>query len=215
MPLVLKLESLVHKEKIIGDVSRVFVDFGLDMNLPSLPADSRLKNLSLGAGSLLDIGMYTLMFGKLMLDSGLGKNSMEPKVASTQSLVDGVDYMSSVILQYTLTGTQAILTSSVYYKTDPEFMRIEGSLGTITVSGVATSAPRKIKISYKDKEREDQLLEFPVEGFGFFFEADAVALDIASGKVEDDRMPHEETLFILRLMDSIRAAGGVVYPQDS
>ncbi|KAK7207649.1 hypothetical protein BZA70DRAFT_271857 [Myxozyma melibiosi] len=214
-PLVLKLEDLVHKEKAIGDVSRIFVDFGLDMNLGALPETSRLKNRDLGAGALLDIGIYTLTYGKILLDTGLGKNSKKPNVVSMQSLVGGIDYISTVILQYPETGAQAILTSSVYYKTAPEFLRIEGSLGTITVSGVATSSPKVIKITYKDAEKKDEVLEYPRDGFGFWYEADAVAVDIAAGKKEDDRMPLDETIYMLELMDSIRKTGGVVYPQDA
>lgn len=57
----------LHEEKIIGDVQRLFCDFGLDMNMSALPASSRLKDPALGAGALLDIGIYTLMYGTLAL----------------------------------------------------------------------------------------------------------------------------------------------------
>jgi dihydrodiol dehydrogenase / D-xylose 1-dehydrogenase (NADP) len=46
------------------------------------------------------------------------------------------------------------------------------------------------------------------------WEADAVALDIAAGRKENEIMPVEESLRMMRLMDDIRKAGGLKYPQD-
>jgi hypothetical protein len=44
-------------------------------------------------------------------------------------------------------------------------------------------------------------------GKGLFYEADAVACDIAAGRVENAIMPWDETLRVLALMDGIRARG--------
>jgi predicted dehydrogenase len=63
IPLVAKFQDLLHKEKIIGDVLRVFCDFGLNMPIKELPKESRLRDPALGAGSLLDIGIYSLTWG--------------------------------------------------------------------------------------------------------------------------------------------------------
>ncbi|KAK9311931.1 hypothetical protein V1524DRAFT_411237, partial [Lipomyces starkeyi] len=131
-PLVARLKELIHVEHIIGEVSRVFVDFGLEMNLQDLPTDSRVKDPKLGAGALLDIGIYALTLGKIILDTGLGLESTQPSIAASHRccLVDGMDYISSVILTYPA----------------PEFMRIEGSHGSILVSGQAASYGTKMKV---------------------------------------------------------------------
>ncbi|KAK9350031.1 hypothetical protein V1523DRAFT_436698 [Lipomyces doorenjongii] len=199
-PLVARLKELIHVEHIIGEVSRVFVDFGLDMNLQDLPSDSRLKSPELG---------------KIILDTGLGLESTQPSIAASQSVVDGMDYISSVILTYPgKTPRQGILTCSLCYKTAPEFMRIEGSHGSILVSGQAASYPDTIVVRHKDESKRDESLSFSHVGFGFYYEADAAALDILNGRKNNSLLPLDETLFMLNLMDNVRAIGGLVYPQD-
>lgn len=69
-PLVLKLQDLLHGEKVIGDVHRVFCNFALSKDIVSLPSTSRHKNPTLGAGTLLDIGIYSLTRAILGLESG-------------------------------------------------------------------------------------------------------------------------------------------------
>ena len=51
-------------------------------------------------------------------------------------------------------------------------------------------------------------------GKGFYYEADAIALDICSGKKESGVMPLDETLRVMQIMDEVRAQGGAKFPQD-
>lgn len=199
MPLVAYLKE---KLPMIGEVKRVFCDFGLDMDIKSLGPESRLKNPMLGAGSLLDIGIYSLTWGLLMVDFD--------RIAAVQTIEDGIDVASTIILQGK--GVQAILTSSLSCKSDSKFCRIEGTNGHIVVEGPAASAPKSFTIFIKGTEPEAYKYEH--EGFGFYYEADAVALDIAAGKKENNVMPHSETLRMMRLMDEIRMQGGATFPQD-
>ena len=48
-----KLRKLLFEENAIGEVYRTFADFALDIDIKSLPATSRYRDLSLGAGTLL------------------------------------------------------------------------------------------------------------------------------------------------------------------
>lgn len=59
-PLIQMIRKILHEEKVIGDVQRTFCGFGLDLDITSLPSESRYKDPALGAGSLLDIGIYSL-----------------------------------------------------------------------------------------------------------------------------------------------------------
>ncbi|SPO07217.1 related to dimeric dihydrodiol dehydrogenase [Cephalotrichum gorgonifer] len=58
-PLVKALQRILHEEKLRGDIKRVFCDSGMKMDISSLGQESRLKNPALGAGSLLDVGIYS------------------------------------------------------------------------------------------------------------------------------------------------------------
>ena len=59
-PLYIELSRLLYEEKLIGDVFWATADFTSDIRLADLPARSRYRDLSLGAGSLLDVGMIAL-----------------------------------------------------------------------------------------------------------------------------------------------------------
>ncbi|KAL4728954.1 hypothetical protein ACLX1H_003360 [Fusarium chlamydosporum] len=197
-PLVKTIQKLVHEEKVIGDVVRLFADFAMDQRIESLAPEHRLRDLSLGAGSLLDIGIYSLTWGLLGLDSGIGEKATTPRICGTQTLVRGVDIGTSIILLYP-DGKQGIITTNSNVKTPLAFCRIEGTEGHIIVEGPA-AAPETFTV-YKDGETEGQKYEFEKPGRGFYWEADAVALDIAAGKVESDVMPWTETVRVMEIMD--------------
>ncbi|CAG8290977.1 unnamed protein product [Penicillium olsonii] len=214
MPLCQELQKAVHEDKVIGEVNRVFCDFGLHMDLETLPRSSRLKNVALGGGSLLDIGIYSLTWGLLLLDNGIGETAATPQVFSAQSISQKIDIASSMILHYPQTGRQGILTSSMQIKTDPVFARIEGSKGVITIEGPATSVPKKFTVIPRGEDAEKKEYDFSRPGYGFYWEADAVAHDIAAKKTESSRMPWAETLRVMELMDGVRERGGARFPQD-
>ncbi|KAJ0425428.1 hypothetical protein BJY00DRAFT_308172 [Aspergillus carlsbadensis] len=221
-PLVSCLRKVLYEEKAIGDVRRVFCDFGLRMDIPSLPESSRLKNLAMGAGTLLDIGIYSLTWGILTLESPDSTPAEKPQIAATQTLRDGVDIASSFILRYPATGRQGILTSTLEARTPGAFLRLEGTEGYVLVEGVAASSPRSFTVYPKanpavDKEGskvEGKKYEFEVEGMGFYFEADAVAESIARGERENAVMPHGETVRVMEILDEIRRQGGARFPQE-
>jgi len=213
-PLTRGLQRVLHEDKLVGDIVRVFADFGLDMDITKLGPESRLKNRALGAGSLLDIGIYSLTWGLLCLDEGVGEKAEMPKVTSFQTLANGVDTTSSILLFYPKTGRQGILTSTLSLKTDNVFLRVEGTKGTIFVEGPAASCPSRFRFVPKRKDTEEVVFNFENPGSGFFYEADALALDIQLGRKENAIMPWSETIRVLDIMDGIRHENGALFPQD-
>ncbi|KFZ23888.1 hypothetical protein V502_01616 [Pseudogymnoascus sp. VKM F-4520 (FW-2644)] len=229
-PLFAALRSEIIDKKSIGQVERFFMDFGNYMPLESLPTSSRLRDPALGAGALLDIGIYTLTYASLIMgDFQVGKAHPEPsRVTSSLSLVDGIDESNVVVLEYPTTSTSsrtktAILSSTFRYRSAEDFARIEGSSGTITIFGPGASIPGGFRMvqgpqpgfgKVDTREVHTYTVERPEGTLGFFWEADAVALDIANGRTENGTMPLEESLRIMKLMDGIRRQGGLVYPQD-
>ncbi|KAK9311933.1 hypothetical protein V1524DRAFT_466913 [Lipomyces starkeyi] len=179
-PLTQALQRVLHQDKIVSDIIRVFADFTLDMHVKSMGPESRLKNRVLGAGSLLDIGIYSLTWGLLCLDQNIAEKAEKPKVVSFQTLEQGVDI---------------------------------GSKGTIFIEGNGTSCPSFTFVP-KNKDEEEKLFEFDNPGSGFFYESDAVALDIHARRMENAVMPWEETIRVLEVMDAIRYANGGLFPQD-
>ncbi|KAI1370559.1 NAD(P)-binding protein [Hypoxylon crocopeplum] len=210
-PLTRTLLPFLHKDKVIGDIQRVFCDFSLVQNIPSLGPESRLRDPALGAGSLLDIGIYSLTWGLLSLDAGIGEKGQTPEIAAKQTLYEGVDIATSAVLLYP-DGGQSIVSSSSAAKTKSVFCTIEGSEGYVDIEGF-TSAPEFFTV-YSSKNGGSKKYEFERPGRGFYWEADAVALDIAAGRVQNDIMPWAETLRVLGILDEIRRQGGAKFPQD-
>lgn len=207
-PLARKLQEVLHEDKVIGEVKRVFCDFGLKQDIASLPADSRLKDPALGAGTLLDVGIYSLTWGLL----AVGPQAGDPKIIASQELVNGVDAATSMILSYPQ-GQQAILTSTSLHKTPSAFCRIEGADGAVVVEGGAASIPGFFTV-YPD-EGEPKRYDFEKPGRGFYYEADAVAVDIAAGRRENEIMPWAETIRVLGILDEVRRQGGAKFPQEA
>lgn len=80
------------------------------------------------------------------------------------------------------------------------------------MDGIAASAPASFTVEIKDEK--PQKYNFERIGKGFYWEADAVALDIAAGRKENGTMPWAETLRMMEVMDHIRRQGGAKFPQD-
>lgn len=213
-PLVQTLQRLLHKEELIGEIRRVLCDYAMDQKIASLGPESRLKNPALGAGTLLETGVYTLTWGLLGLEPPLGEGPREaPKITAVQSLIDGVDTATSVILSYA-DGRQGILTTDnqVAVKTPPVFCRIEGREGVVYIEGPGSSSPSSFTVVRASGERK--LYEFPKPGRGFIWEADSVALDISAGRKESAVMPWSETIRVMDILDEIRRQGGARFPVD-
>ncbi|KAI3390676.1 hypothetical protein diail_8882 [Diaporthe ilicicola] len=230
-PLFKALHEEIMVKKSIGEVQRFFIDFGNKMPLDTLPPDSRLKDPALGAGALLDIGVYALTYASIILgDWKVGKQHPDvTKVVSSLDIVNGIDEANVVVLDYP-SGTAAaskktaICTTTFRYRGAQDFARIEGSKGSITIFGVAASVPSGFRVtegsqpgSGEADERSERTftVEKPAGTMGFYWEADAVAQDIANGRTENAIMPLDETLRMMKLMDGIRREGGLTYPQDT
>ncbi|KAL0932245.1 dimeric dihydrodiol [Colletotrichum truncatum] len=224
-PLVQDLQRLLHKEKIIGDVFRVYSEFGLEMDIPNLPDDSRYKQPYLGAGSLLDLGIYTLTWAILGLDPGTPANSEMPKIFAAQTHYGDVEVTSSVILQYPSTGRQGVVTSTTMATGNPDVLaRIQGTNGTIEVQGTVPSDPEAFTVYpkfWRDQNKgivgrdSGKKYDYKPIGRGYYWEADNAALDVLAGRLESSVMPWSETIRVMEIMDEIRRQGGTVYPQDT
>ena len=213
-PVVKALQKFLHEDQKLGKIYRMWADFGLDIDIPSLPEDSRYKDPALGAGSLLDIGIYSLTWGLLTLSDQVGDEAEDPEVNSTQTVVENVDTDSAVLLHYRSTGRQGICTSSTNFDSTGDFARIEGSKGCVTVYGFKAASPQKFTFYPKGGGKEE-VYEFEKPGRGFYWEADAVAHDLKAGRTQNETMPWAETLRMMRILDGVRRRGGAKFPVDN
>lgn len=220
-PIATKLHSLLYDEKVIGDIAAVFVDFGLNMPIGNADPKTRVASKSLGAGALLDIGIYSMTWASLVLDkSPLRQAETSPEISAVMTfhdekleLAERIDEQVTAVLKYNDIKAQAICSASLLYKGGEEFARIEGSKGSIAVCGVAASKPGHLIIRVQGEE--EKRLDFEVPGFGFHYEADAVAEDIRAGRQQNKTCSWSDTLTIMSRLDAVRETCGLVYPQDA
>lgn len=218
-PLVEKLHSLLHQDQVIGEIHTVFSEFGLDMPIHKADPTARTAVKALGAGSLLDIGMYPLTWASLILDKSPARDlSREPSLIAAMTFCNSeetdnkVDEQASIVLNYPDIKAQAICTASLLYQGREIFTRIEGTKGSIDIGGEANSQPGFLVV--KIRNQEERRIDFDVPGFGYHYQADSVAEDIRAGRQESVVCSWKDTLKIMSQMDDARSMCGLVYEQD-
>lgn len=198
-PSVAKVLELIEKGTI-GEIKHIVADFGFQAEY--LP-EARWFNPDLTGGSLMDIGIYPLFIAKLLL----GEPS-EVKAVGTFAPT-GVDMNCSIAHRYA-SGATASLFSTFSATTDTT-CTIYGDKGKIFMH----SRFHETKgLTYEVYGSEPITLEVERLGWGYSYEADAVAADLMAGKTENSWMTHQFSMELMQQMDEIRRQIGLVYPQE-
>jgi len=198
-PLMGEVRRLVS-EGALGEVRMLNVDFGFRAD-PD-PA-SRLFAPGLGGGALLDVGVYCVSFASMVL----GRPSRSVGISHLGET--GVDEQASVVLEHE-GGRLANLSIGIRTTTPQEATII----GTEAYARIHAPWWRPESMTISRPGEEDESVEAPVSGNGFDYEAVEVMRCLEAGKTESEIMPLDETVSVLRTMDTIRAAWGLKYPGE-
>ncbi len=198
-PLMEEVRRLVSAGAI-GEVRMLNVDFGFRADLD--PA-SRLFDQRLGGGALLDVGVYCVSFAAMILGRPSGS------VGISHLGETGVDEQASVVLEHE--GGRLANLSIGIRTTTPQEATIMGTEGYVRIHA-PWWRPKSMTIHRPGEESET--VDAPVSGNGFNYEAAEVMRCLEAGKTESDIMPLDETISVMRTMDSIRAAWGLRYPGE-
>ena len=205
-PLVRRLQRLFASGDL-GEVRQVRADLGFVVDKP--PTD-RLFDPALGGGALLDLGIYPLTFVSLLLG--------EPStVAAVASLSDqGVDLDVAVSLGYA-SGAVASLTSSMT-SASPCTASVATDRGRLDLPA-PFHIPTTVTWTAHDRDDPDgpgqpQELHEELLGAGYTHEALEVVRCLRNGETESPLVPLDDTVALMRQMDTIRAQVGVRYPAD-
>ena len=186
---------------IIGEIKKVEANFCFKTNLDK---NHRLRNLSLGGGALLDLGVYTITFANLFL----GKpESISSKVVKDEQT--GVDIDEEIIFNYE-DNKSAILNSSII-KDMPSVGVIYGEKGYVKVENFHQT---ELAIIYNNDNEVIKSIERPHIVNGFEYEILSAIDSIENGRIEDPHIPHSDTIEILKQMDHIRQSWSLIYPQE-
>lgn len=199
IPAVVRVRQILA-DGIIGEVHMLTADLGFRANYDP---QHRLFNLELGGGALLDIGIYPLSWASMLF-------GRPDRVTGLAHLGEtGVDEQMSVSLGYK-GGQLANLYASL--RTDsPIEAIIMGSRGRIRLH-----APmfRPTRLTLSISGQPDEVIELPLTGNGYNYQAVEVMDCLRAGRLESQTMPLDETLAIMQTMDQIRALWGLKYPLE-
>lgn len=201
-PVMDDVRRLVHEEQALGDLRLLQADIGVGA---SFDPDHRLYDPALGGGALLDLGIYPMalafdLFGSpddVVSDAVIGET--------------GVDEQCAVVFRYA-DGRQATWQASL--RADPgRTFTLSGTEGRL--HGRRAWWKGAPVVHTRPDGTEETTYARPFEGNGYQFEAAHVMECLRTGRTESPVMPLAESRALLRTMDALRDAWGVVYPSEA
>lgn len=198
LPHVYALHQVIDAGEI-GEIINLSADHGQAF---AYDPKSRLFDPALAGGALLDLGVYPVSFAHDFL------GVPDAVQAVGQLTPTGVDGQISIVLSYG-DRAQATLSTTLWAKT-PTIATISGTEGNIWVKG-SFYAPTSFRVQRLD----GRVWDFDQPGSkGLQYEAAEVARQVAAGQTQSPRLTWDNTLEVLRTMDTIRSLVGVTYPGE-
>ncbi|MEX2214606.1 MAG: Gfo/Idh/MocA family oxidoreductase [Phycisphaeraceae bacterium] len=184
----------------IGEARLLQADFGFHAEFN--PA-GRLFNPALGGGALLDVGVYPISLASMIF------GSPDRATGDAHIGISGVDEQSAVVLHHA-GGQLAVLHAAISLETAQEAV-LYGSEGHIYMQPPWWKCP---KVSVVRPGRSEEIIEIPIAGNGYNYQAIEVGRCLREGLVESPIMPLDETLSIMKTMDGLRKQWGLKYPME-
>ena len=215
-PQIAKLQSLIEKN-IIGDVTSIQASFGFDIG--KIYPDSRIFNIHLAGGSILDVGVYPISFSRLIAGIVSGKNFLNPyKIEGTATIgktnVDEIAYATLYFNNDIIAEVSAAIRKNM-----DEVAIVKGTKGSISLSNPwrpgKEGGPFKSSIIV-NIEGQQQIIEIKVQEHLFAFEAEVASKAIIEKRNEalPPAMTWDDTLGNLETLDIWRKEVGYKLPQE-
>ena len=158
--------------------------------------DSRLFNPIKGGGTLLDIGIYPIFLAYYLL--GIPKSIK----ASAHLTSKGVDKQLAIILTYD--HAHAILYSSFTHNEDMR-ATIAGDNGEIYIDDRWHESPTLNLVQSKVKTPKS----FKFLGLGYSYEIIEANQCLREGTIESSKWSHQNSLELMKIIDSVRKTAGI------
>jgi len=189
----------VIREGRIGEPRLITATLGYSMG-----DKERIMRADLCGGALLDLGVYALNFVRMFCDRPIVSiGSQCVKSDTGMDLSDAI----SIVLEG---GVLANVQSSACCVGD-NIGVIAGTEGNLIIDNI--NNPQTIRVNGPDRVFREEL-KVPPQITGYEYQFLACRDAMAQGLLEPPQMPLEETLYIMELMDGLRAEWGVRYPMD-
>ncbi len=183
---------------VLGPILSIHADHGqrlADQNIP------RLVDPHLAGGALLDLGIYPISFAHMILGN-------PQSIKSTAVMTDkGVDAQTSMIFTYD-NGAQSVLTTTMIEQT-PCRAVVAGLHGWLEIDRTFYN-PASMRVILND----GSVTQYPSTyiGHGLREQAESFKRLVQSGKFESEILSWQDTIDIMKTMDTVREQIGLKYP---
>ncbi|MFT7498858.1 MAG: putative dehydrogenase [Porticoccaceae bacterium] len=184
----------------IGEVNYINADFAFKSN-HSL--ESRVYNLALGGGAILDIGIYPVFLTYALLGN--------PKKITASSIFQeetGADIQTSMLFDYK--KSQAVLYCG-FTSNSKMIAKISGTNGEIHIQSRWHEA-EEFTILKNGTEESFKVLK---TGKGYTHEIEECHKCLGANKIESDLWSHKNSMDLITILDAIRNQVGLKYPQEN
>ena len=197
-PTLIEIINIIKKGEI-GEIKYMNVDFSFKSDKPM---NSRVLDLELGGGALLDIGIYPAFLAYSIL--GIPNEILAKSIFHE---ITKCDMQTSFIFNYK--KAQAVLYCS-FESNSNKIASISGTKGEIYLHNSWHVAPGYTLV----KNGKEQVFELPVKGIGFTYEVEECHKCLNQNKIESQLWSHQNSLDLISLLDQIRKEVGLTYPQE-
>ena len=179
--------------------------------------DSRIYNLDLGGGGILDVGCYVASFARLVAGAANGKPFAEPVELKALGVLGETGADSYTVAVARFEGEIVAQLQTGVSLNGGGFCRIIGENATLRVPspwfcGAVEGRDETVLYLERDGKTEDIFVPFhrPL----YAYEADALAEMVATGEVPRPAMGSDDALGNMRLLDTWRVQIGLLYPAE-
>lgn len=196
-----KKAAEILESGVLGEIKHLYGYFSF---IPPFDPDDRKFNISLGGGSLLDIGIYPVIDALTFI--GVPDDVKASAIFSPTGSEESV----SAVLRYD-NKCMASLYSS--FRTNIGIgCELLCENGNMTVSR-GRDMNQRVILSLHGQEKQEFV--FTPDAMGYHWEAEEVMKCLDDNKTESSVVPHSFSINLIRTLDRIRQTAGIVFPQDS
>jgi predicted dehydrogenase len=158
----------------------------------------------LGGGSLLDVGVYPITLADIAF------NRLPERISSFAHIANGIDEQAALIFYYP--GGELALLATAICTEMPGDAFIMGTKGMIKIAAPfwRTNSLNLLRPGQNDFVVQTSLVTEQRYNYQFRSVMECLRL----GKVENEIMPWDKTLEIMRMLDEIRKQIGLRYPME-
>jgi predicted dehydrogenase len=185
----------------IGEITRIEASFCGRMDFKP---EHRMFNMELGGGVLLDLGVYPIALTNLLLPG------WPVEITGTAEFApSGSDCTDELTLKYS-NGAVANLSCGIF-KSRLRTACIGGEYGEIYIPH---EWYHPFRADLRMNGRRVEACRMRLKGRGYLYEALEAMRCLREGLTESPIMPLDDTLTIMRIMDTLRAPWGLKYPKE-